>query len=92
MCLRNLVVFQLPKVIYALKMSLFQKEYIISEDYVYSLNIFCQFILRFYAKAWYISRIAVIAFHARLCNYKIQNLKDLSINIIINNVIKKCIK
>ena len=63
MCLRNLVVFQLPKAINAFDMFLFQKEYIISENHVYSLNIFCKFFLRFYAKkALCTSRIAVIPY------------------------------
>ena len=32
--------------IYALKVLLFQNEYIISENHVHSLNIFCKFIFK----------------------------------------------
>ena len=87
----------MAKAIYALKMSLFQKEYKIPEDHVYSLNIFCKFILRFYAKAWYTSRIAAVApltdlnLIKELYNHKSQNLKELLLNIVINNVINKYI-
>ena len=80
---------------YALKMSLFQKEYKMSEDQIYSLNIFCKFILKFYVKAWYLSRLAIIAplsdlqLIKQLYENKNQNLNDLLLNIVINNVIKK---
>ena len=50
----------IAKAICALKMLLFRKEYNIPEDHLHSLNIFCKFILRVYAKGWYTSRIGVV--------------------------------
>ena len=66
MCLRNLVLFQLPKAIYALKMLVLQKEYIISENHVRKIIFSVSLSLRFYAKAPNTSRIDVIAMKKEL--------------------------
>ena len=52
--------------IYALKLLLFQNEYIISENHVHKIIFSVSLSLRFYAKASYTSRIDVIAIKKEL--------------------------
>ena len=85
------------KAIYSLKMILFQNEYNVPEDKIYGLNIFCKFILKFYVRAWYKSRIASMAplqdlnLIKLLYDNKKQSIKDLLLSVTIESVIKKYI-